>query len=111
MQFRVNRIHPNSFYPGGFKMQTEKLTSMMAFQKQAFDAAFDTMSRIQDQTVNSTQSMLENVMALPQAGVKSLEGWIDLNKKAQGSMKSLMDESYAAWSEMVTDTFDKAKNK
>ncbi|UCF95349.1 MAG: hypothetical protein JSW39_14770 [Desulfobacterales bacterium] len=92
-------------------MENERIAKMFELQKTAFDAAFNAMVRMQDQTVSSTRGFFEKMTVLPQEGLKTWEGWMSLYKQGQEDFKAVVDNGLGAWTSFVEGAPKKSTGK
>jgi hypothetical protein len=65
------------------------------FQKTSFSSIFDAMATLQDQAVNSVDTVLDQTTWLPEDGRKAYQGWIDTCQEERDRFKSYVDDGFS----------------
>lgn len=67
---------------------------MIDFQKTSFSSIFDAMATLQDQAVNSVDSVLDQTTWLPDDGRKAIRSWVDACQEERDRFKSYVDDGF-----------------
>ena len=83
-------------HPGGvIQMEQKQITKqMIQYNKNVFEATFNSMAMLQDQMENATNMFLEQAAWLPAEGKKVVEEWFKAYKKGRETFKSVADEGF-----------------
>lgn len=65
------------------------------FQKTSFSSIFDAMATLQDQAVNTVDTVLDQTTWLPDDGRKAYQGWVDACQEERDRFKSYMDDGFS----------------
>lgn len=86
-------------------MFTDRMTKQMIdLQKSTFDMMLNTMSTIQEQSGRATQAWFEQMAALPQEGVKTMNNWMDSMRESRNQFNSAIQEGFENWGNMAERT-------
>lgn len=64
------------------------------FQKTSFFSIFDAMATLQDQAVNTVDTVLDQTTWLPDDGRKAYQGWVDACQEERDRFKSYVGDGF-----------------
>ncbi|MDD3249008.1 MAG: hypothetical protein PHF23_01350 [Smithellaceae bacterium] len=67
---------------------------MVDFNKKAFDASFDAMAAMQEQTEKMVSTMMQQTQFFPDEGKKLITDWLKTYKKGREEFKAAADENF-----------------
>jgi len=67
---------------------------MVDFNKKAFDASFEAMTAMQEQTEKMVATMMQQTQFFPDEGKKLITDWLKTYKKGREEFKAAADENF-----------------
>ena len=67
---------------------------MVDFNKKAFDASFEAMAAMQEQTEKMVSTMMQQSQFFPDEGKKLITDWLKTYKKGREEFKAAADENF-----------------
>ena len=67
---------------------------MVDFNKKAFDASFEAMAAMQEQTEKMVSTMMQQSQFFPVEGKKLITDWLKTYKKGREEFKAAADENF-----------------
>lgn len=67
---------------------------MVDFNKKAFDASFEAMAAMQEQTEKMVTTMMQQSQFFPDEGKKLITDWLKTYKKGREEFKAAADENF-----------------
>ncbi|MDD4091585.1 MAG: hypothetical protein PHQ63_03415 [Smithellaceae bacterium] len=67
---------------------------MVDFNKKAFDASFEAMAAMQEQTEKMVSTMMQQTQFFPDEGKKLITDWLKTYKKGREEFKAAADENF-----------------
>ena len=64
------------------------------FNKKAFDASFEAMAAMQEQTEKMVSTMMQQTQFFPDEGKKLITDWLKTYKKGREEFKAAADENF-----------------
>jgi hypothetical protein len=72
------------------------------FQKTSFSSIFDAMATLQDQAVNTVDTVLDQTTWLPDDGRKAYQGWVDACQEERDRFKSYVDDGFSGLEKILS---------
>jgi polyhydroxyalkanoate synthesis regulator phasin len=77
------------------KMEPKQIAKQMVdFNKKAFDASFEAMAAMQEQTEKMVSTMMQQSQFFPDEGKKLITDWLKTYKKGREEFKAAADENF-----------------